>query len=89
MSEESSAPPVTDPAPVAPPTPRRGYLNARLVNGFALAIIAVCILAGVTASIMAIWDYADKDTLLRTIATVGVITLGTILFAGINRALGD
>jgi cytochrome c biogenesis protein CcdA len=67
----------------------KGLINPKIVNGIALAIITVCILIGVTASIMAIWNYADKDTLLRTVATVGIVILGTCLFAGVNRAFGD
>ncbi len=67
----------------------KGFINPRIVNGIALAIITVCIIVGVTSSIMAIWQYADEDTLLRTIGTVGVIILGTVLFTGVNRAFGE
>lgn len=68
---------------------RRGFINPRLVNGLAFTIITVCILIGISSSIMAIWQYADTDTLLRTIGTVGVIILGTFLFASVNRWFGD
>ena len=67
----------------------KGYISPRLVNGLAFTIITICILIGVAASIMAIWEYADKDTLLRTIGTVAVIILGTFLFASVNRSFGE
>jgi hypothetical protein len=38
---------------------------------------------------MAIWDYADSDTLWRMIATLGVIGLGSAIFAYINGVFGD
>lgn len=67
----------------------KGFINPRFVNGLAFTIITICILIGITSSIMAIWEYANKDTLLRTIGTVGVIILGTFLFASVNRWFGE
>lgn len=66
----------------------KGFINPQFVNGLAFTIITLCILIGVTASIMAIWEYANTDTLFRTIGTICVIILGTILFAIVNRAFG-
>jgi hypothetical protein len=68
---------------------RKGLINPYLVNVSALIVITIGILVAVTASIMAIWEYTDKDTLLRTIATVLVIIVGVGVFAKINQALGE
>lgn len=81
---------MTDQIPVyVEKQPPKGLINPKVVNGIALTVITICILTGVVASIMAIWEYADRDSLLRTIGTVGVITAGTVMFAGVNRSLGD
>lgn len=87
MSDEPSDPTdlTSEPGPRRP----RGYINPRIVNGMALTIITICILIGVTSSIMAIWEFSEPDILLKTIGTVAVIILGTFLFAGVNRAFGD
>lgn len=67
----------------------KGLVNPIIVNVCSLIIITICILIAVTASIMAIWEYANTDTLFRTIATVAVIIVGVALFAKSNQTLGE
>ena len=40
-------------------------------------------------SILAIWDFAEKDVLYRTLATLGVVCLGSIIFSIVNEKFGD
>jgi hypothetical protein len=67
----------------------RGYLNPGKVKAFAFIMITLCILLGVVVSILAIWDFAEKNVLYRTLATLGVVTLGCVLFSIINERFGD
>ena len=73
-----------------PSKPRsRGLLNPSVVNVVSLIIITICIIIAVSSSIMAVWEYSDTDTLLRTISTVVIIIVGVSLFAKTNRSLGE
>ncbi|MSQ91190.1 MAG: hypothetical protein EXS01_07355 [Phycisphaerales bacterium] len=66
----------------------RGFLNPAKVRAFAFYLITLCILVSVLASILAIWDFAQQDSLWRTIATCVVVAFGCGLFAVINMSFG-
>jgi len=66
----------------------RGYLDVRKVKAFAFAVISLCIFLGVLVSIFAIWDFAEKDVLYRTLATLGVVVLSCIIFSMVNEKFG-
>jgi hypothetical protein len=68
---------------------RRGFLNPQIVRGVSFWTTSLCLLVAVGASILAIWDFAGKDTLWRTVATCVVIGAGTMVFAWINSAFGE
>jgi len=68
---------------------RRGYINPRLVKGFAFFVITLCIIISVVASILAIWEFAATDVLWRTVATCLVVAAGMATFAFSNAAFGD
>jgi hypothetical protein len=68
---------------------RRGFLNPQVVRGLSFWTTSLCLLVAVGASILAIWDFAGKDTLWRTVATCVVIGSGTMVFAWINSAFGE
>ena len=65
-----------------------GFLNPKTVKAFAFFIILACVIIGIIVSIMAIWNFAEKDTLYRTLATLGVISSGCIIFSFINDYYG-
>lgn len=67
----------------------KGFFNPKAVKTVAFALITLCLVGSIIACIMAIWDYADSDTLWRMVATMGVIGLGSAVFAYINRIFGD
>jgi hypothetical protein len=67
----------------------RGYLNPDKVKAFAFIIITLCILLGVVVSILAIWDFAEKNVLYRTLATLAVVSLGCLLFSIVNERFGN
>ncbi|MBA7591449.1 hypothetical protein ES708_33606 [subsurface metagenome] len=67
----------------------KGFFNPKIIKTIAFALISLCIIGSIVLCIMAIWDYADRDTLWRMIATLGVIGLGSAVFAFINGVFGD
>ena len=67
----------------------RGYLDPGKVKAFAFTIITICILMSVVVSILAIWNFAEKDVLYRTLATLGVVSLGCLLFSIVNERFGN
>jgi|RhiMetdeSRZDD1v2_1073273.scaffolds.fasta_scaffold974891_1 hypothetical protein len=67
----------------------RGYMNPRVVKGFAFVVITLCLVTSVVACILAIWQFADTDVLWRTVATCCVVAGGAAIFAVVNRVFGD
>ncbi len=78
-----------DSKPVAEKKKPKGYIDGRRVRGFAFFIITLCVLFGVVVSILAIWDFAQQGVLYRTLATLGVVSLGCLLFSIINDRFGE
>ena len=51
-----------------------------MINRVALAIALICVVASTTISILGIWGFiGDTGLVWRSLATLGVIFLGTIL----------
>lgn len=73
------------PKPVRQP---KGFLNPRAVRAVTFYIISACIIIGVAVCILAIWDYAKTDVFWRMIATLGVIAVGSAVFAFVNGIFG-
>ena len=69
--------------------PGKGFLNPRIVKSTTFYIITTCIILSVIVCILAIWDFANKDVLWRTVATFSVIAMGSALFALINHIFGS
>lgn len=67
----------------------KGFLDGRKVKTFAFTVISLCIIFSMLVSILAIWDFAEKDVLYRTLATLGVVCLGSIIFSIVNEKFGD
>ena len=71
-----------------PKRKRKGFLDANKVRAGAFYVVTLCIIASVVACILAIWDFAERDTLWRTIATCVVIAAGCATFSVVNLILG-
>ncbi|MBD3246741.1 MAG: hypothetical protein GF333_06985 [Candidatus Omnitrophica bacterium] len=67
----------------------KGFLNPQGVKTVIFTVMVACVGLGVVVSILAIWDFAQNDVLWRTLATLGVIWLGCIIFGSVNRRFGD
>jgi uncharacterized membrane protein YqjE len=68
---------------------QKGFFNPKIIKTIAFTLITLCLVGSIVLCIMAIWDYADRDTLWRMIATFGVIGLGSAVFAYVNGIFGD
>ena len=68
---------------------KKGFLNTKVIRGISFYIISACIIFSVLMCILAIWDYAKSDIFWRTVATLGVIGVGTAVFAYVNGIFGN
>lgn len=74
---------------IAPKKAGRGFLPPLIIKMVAFYIISLCILSGVIVCILAIWDFARRDTLWRFASSFLVVGAGTLLFAFINGMFGE
>lgn len=75
--------------PPSLPKSARGFFRPAIIRAVSFGIIALCILAGVVMSILAIWDFTRQDTLWRFAASFLVVAAGTLLFAFLNGVFGE
>jgi nucleoside recognition membrane protein YjiH len=66
----------------------KGFLNPKIVRAVTFYIISACIVFSVAVCILAIWNYAKTDVFWRMIATLGVIAIGSAVFAFVNGIFG-
>ena len=67
----------------------KGFLNPKIVKAVTFYIISACIILSVVISILAIWGSAKPDAFWRMIATLGVIGVGSAVFAFVNGIFGS
>ena len=84
----SNIPPVMVPEPKKTGKKPKGFFSPTIVRTMSFAIISVCIVVSVVMCILAIWDFANKDTLWRMVASCVVVAGGTALFAIANILFG-
>ncbi|CAM2835377.1 hypothetical protein [Rariglobus hedericola] len=72
-----------------PKLPKHGFFPPEIIKAVAFYIISLCILAGVIVCILAIWDFANRDTLWRFASSFLVVAAGSVLFAYVNGMFGD
>ena len=88
----SNTPPSLPP-PSGEPMPKakkksRGFFSPKVVRAVAFTIISICIVLSVVMCILAIWDFANNDTLWRLVTSCVVVAGGTALFAIVNVVFG-
>ncbi len=89
MSDLPPLLPVTPAAAVRPARKPRGYFPPHIVRALCFYIISLCLIASVIVCILAIWDFAKKDSLWRLIASFLVVGAGTATFALVNGIFGE
>lgn len=87
-SSPANQPPVP-PVPAArQPRRRKGVFQPNRVRFVSFAVIALALFATGMLCVLAIWDYASRDTAWRAIATLGVVVGTMLTFTLINEAFG-
>ena len=66
----------------------RGVLNPNGVRKALFALSALCVLACVVMSILAIWDYVGNQAAFKMLASSGVLFAGGLLFELLNHKFG-
>ncbi len=67
---------------------RRGVLNATYVRVAAFAFIGLSIFASAVVCLLAVWDYADRDTAWKALASLGIIAASMAGFVVVNESFG-
>lgn len=67
----------------------RGMINPRKVKMLSFAIISICIVACALICILAVWDFANNDSVWRAFSTFLIVASATWIFAVINERFGD
>ncbi|HTE06347.1 MAG TPA: hypothetical protein VK824_09140 [Planctomycetota bacterium] len=77
-------------APMRPgsPSSRKGVFEPRSVRFISFVIIALGLFVTAVFCILAIWDYATRDTAWRALATLGVVAGTMLVFTFINEMFG-
>ena len=88
---KDAAPPAKRPfAPgLLPSDGVRGVLPYRIVRVLAFAIISLSIFTCAFVCLMAVWDYADRDTAWRALTSLGIIAGAMIAFVMVNEVFGS
>jgi len=66
-----------------------GYVDPKIVRDCLFVLIVASLVAGTAVSVLGIWGYLEADVVARTLATIGVVVLGSLLFWLTNEVLGN
>jgi len=66
----------------------RGFLNPRLVKIITFSVLCLGLVSCSVLIILAIWGYAQNDTVWKSIATIVVVMISVALFSVINEKFG-
>jgi hypothetical protein len=67
---------------------RKGVFDPKRVRFLSFCVIALGLFATALLSVLAIWDYASRDTAWRALATLGVVAGTMLIFTVINEMFG-
>jgi hypothetical protein len=67
----------------------KGFFPPKAVKTAAFYIISLCLVASVLVGVLAIWDFAARDTFWRMLATFFVIAAGAAVFLLVNGIFGE
>ncbi|MDO8329788.1 MAG: hypothetical protein Q7T36_04880 [Fluviicoccus sp.] len=69
--------------------PRRGFINPLLVRSISFTVISLCLLFCTVISILAVWDFIERDDLIwRAFSTLLIVGLATWVFNQVNERFG-
>jgi hypothetical protein len=67
----------------------KGYLNHRIVKAVIFYLCTICLMAGMVASILSIWEVIPDDALNKSLSTLAVVFFGSLFFLGLNLCFGS
>ena len=68
---------------------RKGIFEPERVRLAAFSIISLGLFLTALLCVLAIWDYASRDTAWRSLATLGVLVATAFIFTFTNEFFGD
>jgi hypothetical protein len=68
---------------------RKGVFDPARVRLAAFSVISLGLFLTALLCVLAIWDYASRDTAWRSLATLGVLIATAITFTFTNEKFGD
>lgn len=77
------------PSPVCGGKRSKGFFAPKAVKAGAFYIISLCLAASVVVGILAIWNFAERDTFWRMLSTFFVVAAGAAAFLLINGIFGE
>ena len=66
----------------------KGVFDRRRVRLVSFSVISIGLFGTALLCVLAIWDYATRDTAWRALATLGVLAATAIIFTLINEMFG-
>jgi hypothetical protein len=76
------------PSALQPKLGLKGVLDPRRVRLVSFSVISIGLFGTALLCVLAIWDYATRDTAWRALATLGVLAATAIIFTLINEMFG-
>ncbi len=80
-------PAASGPGPLLSPH-ARGVLPFRAVRVLAFGVISIAIFGCAFIALLAVWDYATRDTAWRALASLGIIAAAMVAFVVVNEVFG-
>jgi hypothetical protein len=68
--------------------PLKGVFDPKRVRFVSFSLISTALFGTALLCVLAIWDYASRDTAWRALATLGVLAATAIVFTVINEMFG-
>lgn len=66
----------------------RGVLPYRVIRVVAFAVISTAIFVCSFIALLAVWDFADRDTAWRALASLAIIAGAMVAFVVVNEVFG-
>jgi predicted branched-subunit amino acid permease len=67
----------------------KGVFDPRFVRLISFSVISIALFGTALLCVLAIWDYASRDTAWRALATLGVLAATVMFFSVINEMFGS
>jgi len=66
----------------------KGVFDPKRVRFVSFSVISLGLFGTALLCVLAIWNYASRDTAWRALATLGVLSAAAVIFTAINEMFG-